>query len=174
MALNQDREVRLMEYTRTYKNIDVLATLTESVCKIITEIRTVRNGIVVTSVMHILLVLLIVLGKKSAGETGSLSDDELKNSFGHIKKSVSGYSELRKLLHTTDRFGICRRFLDHVGDDWNRIAERCLLAADPDIRDIIETYGIEEAVNTFSDVSETLDILDTPEWDGAFKYLAAN
>jgi len=163
-----------MEYTQTYKNIDVLATLTESVCKIITEIRSVRNGIVVTSAMHILLVLLIVLGKKPAGETGNLSDEELRNSFGHIRKSVSGCSELRKLLHTTDRFGIYRRFLDHVADDWNKIAERCLLAADPDIRDIIETYGVEAAVATFNDVSETLDMLDTPEWDEAFEYLAAN
>ncbi len=117
-----------MEYTRTCKNIDVFATLTESVCKIITEIRTVRNGIVVTSAMHILLLLLIVLGKKSAGETGNLSNDELKNSFRHIKKSVSGYSELRKVLHATDRFGIYRRYLDHIADDWNKIAERCLMA----------------------------------------------
>ncbi len=160
-----------MEYTQTYKNIDVLATLTESACRIITEFRTARHGIVV---MHILLVLLIVLGKKSAEETGRLSNDELKNSFGHIKKSVSGYSELRKLLHATDRFRIYRHFFDHVADDWNEIAERCLIASDPDIRDIIETYGIEEAADTFSDVSETLNLLDTPEWDEAFKYLAAN
>ncbi len=163
-----------MEYTQTYKNIDVSATLTESVCKIITEIRTVRNGIVVTSAMHILLVLLIILGKKSAGETGKLSNYELKNNFRHIKKSVNGYSELRKLLHATDRFRIYRCFFDHIANDWDKIAERCLLAADSDIRDIIETYGIEEAVNTFSDVSETFDMLDTPEWDEAFEYLAAN
>ncbi len=174
VASVQDKGITLMEYTQTYENIDVLATLTESVCKIMTEIRTARNGIVVTSAMHILLVLLVVLGKKSAGETEKLSNDELKNSFGHIKKSVSGYSELRKLLHSTDRFGIYRRFFDHVADDWDEIAERCLLVADPDIRDIIETYGVEDAVNTFSDVSETLGMLDTPEWDEAFEYLAAN
>jgi len=34
-----------MVYTETYKNIDALSTLTESICKIITEIRNVRLGI---------------------------------------------------------------------------------------------------------------------------------
>ncbi|MDM8522789.1 hypothetical protein QUF80_05390 [Desulfococcaceae bacterium HSG8] len=164
----------LMEYTQPFKNIDMFATLTESVCKIITEIRTSGNSIVVSSAMHILIVLVIILGKKSAAEIGKLSNEEQKNNFRHIKKSVAGYSELRKLLHTTDRFGIYRRFFDHVANDWDEIAERCLLAADPDIRDIIETYGVEEAVNTFDDISETLGMLDTPEWDEAFEYLAAN
>jgi hypothetical protein len=170
----QNERQTLMEYTETYKNIDVLVAVTESVCKIISEIRTVRKGIAVTSAIHILLVLLILLGKKSAGETGKLGSDELKNSFGRIKKSLNAYSELRKLLHAADRFGIYRRFFDHIADEWNEIAEKCLLASDPDIGDIIETYGIEEAVNAFGDVCETLDILDTPEWDGAFEYLAAN
>ncbi len=34
--------------------------------------------------------------------------------------------------------------------------------------------SIEEAVNTFSDVGNTLNMLDMPEWNEAFEYLAAN
>lgn len=163
-----------MEYSQTYKNIDVFATLTESVCKIITEIRTAKKSFVITSAAHILFVLLIVLSRRSAGETGNFEDDELKKYFGHIKKSVTGCSELKKLTHAADSFRMYRRFVEQIADDWNEIAKRCMLAADPDFQDIIEKYGIEAAADTFDDMTETLDMLDTPKWDEAFEYLAAN
>ena len=162
-----------MEHTQTYEK-NVFAALTESACKTLTEIRTVRSSLVATSALHVLFVLLVVLGKKSLREIGDISDDELKKHFGHIKSSLTACFEIKKLTYATNGFGMYGRFSDHMADDWKDIAERCLLAADPDIKNIIGTYGIREAMKSFDDVRETLDMLDTPEWDETFEYLAAN
>jgi hypothetical protein len=163
-----------MKPIQTRKNVDVSAILAQSLSGIISEIRADNYSMGGRFALHILFVVMIVLGKKSARDMRALSDNELEADFESIKKTLESYSALSSLLRETERFGVYQRFFDQLADDWNRIAKRAMVAADPEVERIIDIYGIEAAANAFFDVRETLNMLDTPEWDEAFGYLAAN